>query len=320
MIRLLIVFVLWPIVSYSQSFAPAPGEIGSTAIYKDSSVFVSWATGVSVTRGYLDIQNPNEGYTSFGVPEDAIGEPIGNFVVSLGDGGQAILTFNRPITNGIGPDFAIFENGFADHYIELAFVEVSSNGIDYVRFPAISEEQNDTQIDNFSFSNCAYFSNFAGKYRANYGTPFDLEELIDSNEVDVNAITHIKLIDVVGSIDPQFGTVDSQGNIINDTYPTAFPSGGFDLDGVGVINELPLDILENETIEFSINSNPTEGEFIINTSEIGAYVVFNNQGKKIEQGSFKESFKLNLTRESGGVYFLQIQSDNRLSHVRLIKL
>ncbi len=32
----------------------------------------------------------------------------------------------------------MFENGFADAFLELAFVEVSSNGIDFARFPAVS--------------------------------------------------------------------------------------------------------------------------------------------------------------------------------------
>ena len=31
--------------------------------------------------------------------------------------------------------------------------------------------------------------------------------------------------------------LDSKGNVINEPYPTAFASGGFDLDGVGVVNE-----------------------------------------------------------------------------------
>ena len=39
----------------------------------------------------------------------AIGAP-GNGIVSLGDGGEAILSFERFIENGPGWDFAIFEN------------------------------------------------------------------------------------------------------------------------------------------------------------------------------------------------------------------
>ena len=39
----------------------------------------------------------------------------GHFV---GDGGSAILTFDTPIANGPGFDFAVFENGFSDTFLE----------------------------------------------------------------------------------------------------------------------------------------------------------------------------------------------------------
>ena len=56
-----------------QSFAPAPGYPGSTAIHKDSSVFVNWAIGAEINRGYLNIENPALGIRIFnpfpGLPE-----------------------------------------------------------------------------------------------------------------------------------------------------------------------------------------------------------------------------------------------------------
>ena len=62
-------------------------------------------------------------------------------VVSLGDGGEAVLYFNPPIKNGSGADFAIFENGFQDHYMEFGFVEVSSNGLDFFDFQVFLKSQ-----------------------------------------------------------------------------------------------------------------------------------------------------------------------------------
>jgi len=47
----------------------------------------------------------------------------------------------------------------------------------------------------------------------------------------------VKVIDVIGTIDPQYASRDSFGNIVNDPYPTPFGSCGFDLDAVGVINQ-----------------------------------------------------------------------------------
>jgi len=317
--KVLSIFTLVPFLSLAQSFAPDPDEVGTTAIFKDSSIFVAWATGVDVNRGYLNIQTPADGYVSFGSDLDAIGVATGTEVVSLGDGGSAIITFNRPIANGLGPDFAIFENGFLDNYIELAFVEVSSNGIDYVRFPAISEEQDTLQIDNFNFSDCRYFYNFAGKYRANYGTPFDLEELMDSTNLDVNNITHIKLIDVVGSIDALYGSYDSQGNIINDTYPTPFPSGGFDLDGIGVINELPLDVMTDKLGDLKVIPNPSQGLFSLVIEGRGEYTVTNSLGKIIKLEPFNGPFEIDLTDQDTGVYFMRI-TDSAERVIQLIKL
>ena len=181
---------------FAQSYAPEPGQLGTTAIHKDSALIVSWATTVEVNRGYLDIENKSSGLVNFGTSEEAIGKAQGNSVdvVSLGDSGVAILTFDRPITNGPGPDFAVFENGFSDHFMELAFVEVSSDGVLYERFPSVSEIPNDIQLGPFELSNCAYIHNLAGKYRQGYGTPFDLDDLLNTG-LDLNRITHVKIID-----------------------------------------------------------------------------------------------------------------------------
>ena len=189
----IVVIVFLRPVTFGQSFAPEPEEIGSDAIHKDSSIFVGWANDIVITRGPMNIEDPSLGLTNYGVAEN--GSFIAdNNVVSLGDGGQAIATFSEAIGNGPGPDFAIFENGFANHYMELAFVEVSSNGINYSRFESISETPTDVQIDNFSYSDCRYLYNLAGKYRVNFGTPFDLEELSGIAGLDINNITHIRII------------------------------------------------------------------------------------------------------------------------------
>ncbi|MEZ4549679.1 MAG: hypothetical protein R2874_04140 [Desulfobacterales bacterium] len=61
-------------------------------------------------------------------PGPAVGS---SFDVVLGRGGSIILTFDPPVENGEGWDFAVFENSFNDFNLELAFVEVSSNGTDF---------------------------------------------------------------------------------------------------------------------------------------------------------------------------------------------
>lgn len=229
---------------FRRMFSTIAGENGSNAISKDSSIITSWASNVTVSRGFIDISNESaedQGSVraSYGEEANAIGVASGTSsdVISLGDAGEAILTFETPITNGEGPDFVVFENSFNDSNLELAFVEVSSNGVDYVRFPAISQTQTSQQIGGFSSVDVLDLYNLAGSYRQGFGTPFDLEEFVRIEDLDVTNITHVKLVDVVGSIDPAYGTYDSEGNIINGPFSTPYWSSGFDLDGVGVINE-----------------------------------------------------------------------------------
>lgn len=283
----------------AQSFAPAPGNIGTTAIHKDSSIILAWASGIDLQRGYLNISDKNLGLASFGLPESALFQAEGNSfdVVSLGDSGVAILTFDLPIINGNGFDFAVFENGFADNYVEYAFVEVSSDGVHFVRFPSSSETPTNVQMSSFEYSDCRYVNNLAGKYRQGFGTPFDLEELTDSANLDLNHITHVKIIDVIGSIDPQFGTLDAQGNIINDPWPSAFESGGFDLDGVGIMNQ-NVSGLEVENFEAVISE--TDDEIIISDENEFQIKVVTLDGKICYQSDNKSStfhLKKRPTRE-----------------------
>lgn len=227
------------------SFAPAVGYTGTTAVYSDSSALKSWATGIELTRGWVNISNKT--YTTSGSNKTTYGkasvalQKADNSVVSIGDSGVALLTFNRPIINGDGPDFAVYENGFFSGtpkaFLELGFVEVSSDGSHFVRFPATSEVPYTTQVGPFATINASYLNNLAGKYTAKYGTPFDLDDVKDSANLDINNIRLIKIIDVIGNINTSYSvSYDSKGNIINDPFPTPYYSSGFDLDAVGVIN------------------------------------------------------------------------------------
>ena len=223
-------------------FCGAVGTEGCDAIDGHSSSIVAWATGVSMVRGLDDIAVPDGPRVIYGSESDAVG-PIDfttTTAVSLGDGGSATVTFAHPIRNGEGPDFAVFENSFNDYFLELGFVEVSTDGERFVRFPATSLTQTETQV--VSEVDPTFINNLAGKYRVGYGTPFDLEELRDSTGINIDSIVYVRIVDVVGSIDPQYATYDAYGHIVNDPYPTSDPtgnwrSGGFDLTGVAVMYE-----------------------------------------------------------------------------------
>ena len=207
----------------------------------DSPQILGWATGVaSLNRGLADITNPDGGVVTFGDASNALGPAEGTSldVVSLGDGGSITLTFDQPISDGAGADFAVFENSFSDTFLELAFVEVSSNGTDFFRFDATSLTQTQTQVGAFGTLDPTNLNNLAGTFRQGFGTPFDLAELTDP-ALNTDLVTHVRLIDVVGSIDPNVGSQDASGNFINDPFSTPFASGGFDLDGVAVLNTIP---------------------------------------------------------------------------------
>lgn len=303
--RILIAFSFLSSLSFGQSYAPAPGNPGSTAIYKDSSIIVEWASGVEILRGPMDLTNSTLGVANYGTEVDAVGMADG-LPVSLGDGGVAIITFENGISNGTGPDFAIFENGFVDHYMELGHVEVSSDGVNYFRFPSVSEAPTNVQLDNFSFSNCGYVHNLAGKYRVDFGTPFDLEDLSGTAGLNLNAISHVKIIDAVGSIDPNYGTYDSQMNLINDPFTTPWESSGFDLDAVAVIHTaLNAGIQENK-IDFVVYPNPFTEQITIKCEQF-IYKLIDLQGIVIKSGHLTDKSSVDLSDLSSGCYILYVQ-------------
>lgn len=223
------------VFSLQAQYAPAAGMPGSTAIHADSSIIQSWASSVSVQRGWINAADTSLGLASFGGDSAALGKADNN-IISLGDGGVATLQFELPIKNGPGWDFVVFENSFDGAYLELAHVEVSSDGQHFVRFPSHSLTPTAQQVGAFGTIDPTQINNLAGKYKVMYGTPFDLEEFIALSSVNINQITHVRLVDVFGSVQSAFGSKDTAGNYINDPWPTAFPSSGFDLDAVGIIH------------------------------------------------------------------------------------
>ena len=219
---------------------------GSLGIPMASPLFRGWATAApDLTRGPQNISVVDSPLATFGTAANALGPATGvsTAVVSLGDGGSITLTFGGTIFNGPGADFAVFENGFLSGggiFAELGHVEVSSNGTDFVRFPSVSLTPTTTQVGGFGVIDATNINNLAGEHIAGLGTPFNLDDLAGNPLLDVNAVTHVRVVDVVGSINPLFGTQDSLGNYINDPFTTPFASGGFDLDGVGVIHFTPV--------------------------------------------------------------------------------
>ena len=220
-------------------------------------------------------------------PNKALGPATGkgdDDIFSLGDlsieqinqgvlPGQITLMFDEAIRNGGGYDFAVFENGLLSEFTtpagsaagqmfsELAYVEVSSNGEDFVRFPAVSLTSEPVGL--FGTIEVGNVYNLAGKHpnsrRKCTGTGFDLQETakeasVISGLVDINDIRYVRIVDIPGTgdfydeavkhIDP--GTWPAWDYYVNnhpiyDAWNTSLvplhPSGGFDLEAIGVLKE-----------------------------------------------------------------------------------
>ena len=311
----ILLLALVPTMLWAQ-FPPASCFAGTTAMHADSSAFVAWATGCAV-----------EPLASFGDETLALGKPGGTMdVVSLGDGGTATLTFDSPIFNGPGPDFAVFENGLHPdtdstmtlYFLELAFVEVSSDGEHFFRFPAVTNVQSEVQLENADAMDPSQIHNFAGKYEAMYGTPFDLDEVEDDALLNKDRITHVRLVDVVGCISiDSCARYDSQGHIVNDPWPTAFKSSGFDLDAVGVIHDLAHnDVAENEEDGVAVYPNPVKDQLYVKAEGLQSLEVFNLVGQRVLVTEFST---VNMGSLNQGVYFVRVTADGRMVTKRIVK-
>lgn len=303
-------------------FAPAAGQPGTSAMHKDSSAFIEWVSGCEVIRGYQNITNTSVGYASAGDSAEVFGIAGSNGVVSLGDSGEAICSFWTSISNGPGYDFAVFENSFSDEFLELAFVEVSSDGINYFRFPATSLTQDTVQVGPFDSLEAVKINNLAGKYRALYGTPFDLQELAGTPGLDVNFINHIKIIDVIGNIDDNYCTFDQYGNKINDPWPTEFPTGGFDLEAIGVINNWINTIPENKNgMQMDFYPNPASNMINILPNEMQIEIaIYNLNGKRIARSNMNSTRQIDISNLEKGIYFVEMRSGGKSIRRKLIKI
>lgn len=242
--------------------APVPGFIGPHGIGKaritDGSgefqnpdnrvnpLFFAWASDY---EDYLRSDTD----AGFDDPTYALGPVTGdNFdVVSLGDltaarisagspPGRITLKFAKPIRDLSGADFVIYENGFVSTnntggagiggvYAELAYVEVSADGVNFHRFNPVSLTP--SPAGGYGSVNPTDLYNLAGKhvnaYGDSWGTPFDIAQ------TGLGQITHIRLIDIPGSGDFK----DSSGNPVYDAWRT-FGSGGLDIEAVGSISTM----------------------------------------------------------------------------------
>lgn len=217
------------------------------AIPSNSPLFTEWANAIDASRTYFA---PRGATTISPTGFNSLGDLDATQIAAGDQVGCLTVTFPTGVKNAAGADFAIFENGFAfgspnGLFAELAYVEVSSNGIDFARFPSISTNVAPvTGSGAFAGFDMSNVYNLAGKHAGGFGTPFNLDDLLTDplvigGAVNLTSIQYVKLVDVPGN----GSYLDSLGNPIRDNWLTT-GSGGFDFrlpagQGVGVINAVP---------------------------------------------------------------------------------
>jgi len=312
-------------------YAPQVGIPGCDAIADPCGCIMAWAPYCELHRGFLNIDTPSLGFTANGTALDATGI-ADRQVVSLGDSGVAILTFPGYIFDAPGPDFAVFENGFTDPandtmaFLELAFVAVSSDGVHYTSFPVQSNVPADRQIrGSGDYMDARLINGLAGKYKAGYGTPFDLAQLAGTPGLDVTHITHIRITDAVGAVNSVHATHDSSGRVINDPFPTSFPTGGFDLDAVALIH-YPWHTAVNDLQ--SVNGlfwgpNPAAEQLQISGwgSDDAFITVTDILGNvRIKAVAQHDGIAINVATLPAGQYFIALQTNQQLWRSNFLKL
>ena len=231
--RKLLLFSFLITIANAGDFDPAAGQPGSLAIPLDDSRIRSWANGIH------DYQPGDDVDEVWQTPQNALGPASGDpfDILCLGRGGSITFSWAAPLFNGPGPDIAIFENSFSDRFLELAHVEVSSDGENCERS---ADQPNSVTRREFRDHRTHQCQRPAGS-TGNVWDWFNFADLPQHPHVDRDAIRFIRIVDVVG-----IGTdLDSLGNPIYDPYPT-FGSAGFDLDGLAVLSPPPLTLLDSK--------------------------------------------------------------------------
>lgn len=248
------------------SFAGLPALLGALAPlaagqdrFATSVVDFTPGTGSGIFDTNLILGGPRGG-----------GLAVGSFdTLSLGVGGQVTLAFDVVLTDGPGADLTVFENGFqlaGQVFSEVCLVEVSTNGVDFARFPT---RYSGPPVQQGAFGTLPYgtFSGLAGgvPVLANVslntidpfdpvvsgGEAFDLAELADhplvqQGLVDLTAIHFVRLVDV-----PEGTVADADGNLI---WDNGGPFSGADMDAVAVIQHQGNQLAGAPTVDLFLDA------------------------------------------------------------------
>ena len=242
----------------------------AVATLSGSSLFAQDRFATSVVS-----YNPGSGSGNFD-PNLVLGGPQGGglsggslHVTTLGNGGDVTLGFEVVLTDGPGADFSVFENGFqfsGGVFAEVCFVEVSTNGVDFARFPTRYGGEAGPHGD-FDALPWATFAGMSGgtpvvsNVLTNAVSPFDPvrsggesfdladlaeDALVQAGLVDLDQIHFVRLSDVVAG-----QHVDALGVTI---WDSGGPSSA-DMDAVAVIQHTGNQAAGAPTVDFYFDSS-----------------------------------------------------------------
>ena len=241
-------------------YVPAAGFPGATAIAASSASFFEWASGYTIQRGLVEIDQPSGGFATYGGTNGGVATgspnaaPIGpapwpptsQYGIALGQGGTITLTFPDPITNGpartsqcLGMASRVAAPLRSSSRPSWRSVRTASTSFPFRPFRLRKRPRKSKTSANSirqTFTTWPARTPPAGERRLTSTKLAGVSPLLN-----VNHITALRLVDCVDDINPAYASYDSLGNVINAPWPALSSAGGegFILEGVGVVNAVP---------------------------------------------------------------------------------
>ncbi|HYB99179.1 MAG TPA: carboxypeptidase-like regulatory domain-containing protein [Candidatus Limnocylindrales bacterium] len=193
------------------------------------------------------------GFGADRLPDIVLGRPEGLGadqgsldVVSLGKGGSIVVSFDdNAVMDGPGDDLVIFENAFhagsseGPLFTEYAFVEVSRDGRNWLRFP--HDPQSGQGLAGQAPVFAASSNNIDPLSQAAGGDRFDIGAL------GIDLVRYVRLTDAGDEVD-DYG---------NHSFPGT--KGGFDLDAAAALHSVPLGRIAGVV---TMNGQPLPGQVV----------------------------------------------------------
>jgi hypothetical protein len=236
----------------------------ASAQSKFATHVVAYAPGTSVSPSFAD---PTR---ALGGPQ-GLGPGSGSLdIVTLGVGGALTLGFDVTITDGPGADFTVYENGFmfgGGCFAEVAFVEVSTDGVRFARFP-VHYAGPVGPLPAFGTSPLGTYAGLTGgapglaNVVTNTISPFDCvvsggeafdlaalanDPLVVAGAVDLAAIHFVRIVDCVAGASP-----DANGALI---WDHGGATGSADIDAVAVIQHAATQTGHGPRCDFELLPN-----------------------------------------------------------------